>query len=94
MGRGWYVWAMAPKHLRAWLQRNGRTAAWLARELGMARSSVSLWLSGDRVPEGWTRDRIALLTGVAADAWETAEARRRRERARREAARASREVRG
>jgi transcriptional regulator with XRE-family HTH domain len=83
---------MAQKQLKTWLAREGRSAAWLASQLGMSRSVVSYWLTGARTPEHWTRERIEAVTGVPARAWESTSerrARRERERCARRAARLS-----
>jgi transcriptional regulator with XRE-family HTH domain len=83
---------MAQKQLKTWLEKNGRSAAWLAKRLGMSRSVVSYWLTGSRTPEMWTRERIESVTGVPASGWESGperKARKEREKRERVAARLS-----
>lgn len=64
---------MAIDQLKSWLDREGRTAAWLAKRCEMSRSSVSYWLRGLRVPAPAVRERLAMLSrgAVPARGWET-----------------------
>lgn len=67
------VWRMAKKtageRVRAFLEANGKTQAWLADELQVARESVWRWLEGQRTPGAYHAGRIADLTGVEVTAW-------------------------
>lgn len=64
---------MATDKLKTWLDKEGRTAAWLAKRCEMSRGSVSYWLRGLRVPSPEVRERLAMLSrgAVPARGWET-----------------------
>ena len=46
---------------------NGRSNAELARELGCARASITMYLKGERVPSNMTLHLMALCLGVQPD---------------------------
>ena len=60
--------------LAQWLtEGEGRSQVLLAGWLGINSSSVSLWVSGRSRPDPHFRRALALLLGIAEDAWFTAE---------------------
>lgn len=61
----------APAALTAWLDREERGKSWLARKLGVNRSTVWRWERGDCLPDTAARAMVETLTGgaVPASAW-------------------------
>lgn len=52
---------ITPQELTEWLSRHGHTATWLARELGVAKATVSRWLNGHQAIPGPETALIRLL---------------------------------
>ena len=52
---------ITPQELTDWLSRHGHTATWLARELGVAKATVSRWLNGHQAIPGPETALIRLL---------------------------------
>ena len=59
----------APEMLREWLETEGRKQLWLAAQLPVDRSRISLWVKGKRLPHPVNRRRIQEITGIPADLW-------------------------
>ena len=53
------------QQLIEWLERNERSAAWLARRLDVSRETVSAWLSGEFSPSAARAAQIEEITGGA-----------------------------
>lgn len=49
--------------IKQWLQNEGKTQNWLARELGVDKSTVSLWLKDPQRSRRWAVDIIRLSGG-------------------------------
>lgn len=47
------------KNLHAQIKRSGKTKTQVAKDLGVSRAALSLWLSGDSFPTGDRLDEIA-----------------------------------
>ena len=48
--------------LTEWLERNERSAAWLARRLEVSRETVSAWLAGEYSPSAVRAQQIEEIT--------------------------------
>ena len=59
----------AQDQLHAWIRMEGRKIGWLADQVGVNRSTLSLWLNGHQTPHPAFRKRVEEITGVDADAW-------------------------
>lgn len=59
----------AHDELRAWCERNGRTAAEVAKMLGVTRPQVSHLQTGARKPSLALATRIQALTGIPVTSW-------------------------
>lgn len=59
----------APEEIEAWLSAEGRKKEWLAKQLGVHRTTLSQWLGGTYRPEETKRLKIQEICGVAPDAW-------------------------
>jgi antitoxin component HigA of HigAB toxin-antitoxin module len=55
--------------VRRWLRKHGRTQGWLAAQLGVSRSLISLILSRRRVPTLKLAFQIQERTGVSAQSF-------------------------
>jgi len=62
----------AGKRLEKWLTKEGRTKAWLARELKVAPAVLWRWMAGKQVPRVDFATRIQSITasGVPTGAWQ------------------------
>ena len=49
-------------HLRDWLEREGLSIAWVARQLGVHAPDVSKWINGRGAPHLWYAQQIHVLT--------------------------------
>lgn len=49
--------------LSDWLEKNERSASWLARKVGVSRQTVSVWLAGGCMPSLERAMRIEKITG-------------------------------
>jgi len=57
------------RRLKAYLERTGRSQAWLAGQLKISQPSVSEWLVGESRPKLFLRAVIATLALIAPDEW-------------------------
>lgn len=57
------------RRLGLWLRENGRSGAWLAREMGVDCSTVNMWANGTRWPQFSTLRELCLVTGESAEWW-------------------------
>ena len=55
---------MAQTKIRLWCAQDGRKLGWLARQVPVASSSFSRWMTGRIVPSAVYRHRLADLTGI------------------------------
>lgn len=55
---------------------SARTQQWLAGEIGVNQSTVSLLLRGKLRPTALLREKIQLVAGIPLDLWHTAKERR------------------
>lgn len=49
--------------LYEWLEQEGRQRKWLARKIGVSRSTISHWISGARRPSAQHRQQLEALVG-------------------------------
>lgn len=50
--------------IRVWLARKGKDQRWLAKQVRVSESLLSLFLDGKRIPKVKLADRIEAITGV------------------------------
>lgn len=53
--------------LQAWIEANGKSQAWLARELGKSQSMVNKICRGQRTVSRPVAEQIAAITGLPMD---------------------------
>jgi len=53
--------SISPEEIKIWLSRQGRTATWLAGEMGVDKATVSRWLGGRRPVPGPESRLLRLL---------------------------------
>lgn len=56
--------SLAGELIRLWCAQDGRKLGWLARQVPVASSSFSRWMTGRIVPSAVYRHRLADLTGI------------------------------
>ena len=49
--------------LQDWLDREERTAKWMASQIGSTRPMLSRWMRGHKVPHLWYVQRVHRVTG-------------------------------
>lgn len=54
-----------PERLAAFMEKRGKTQDWLAEQLGVTASYVSLLLAGKRTPSLDIATKIERITGIA-----------------------------
>ena len=59
----------ARDQIEAWLDAEGRKKIWLAKQVGVDRTTLSQWLSGAYRPSEDSRVKIHAICGVHPDAW-------------------------
>ena len=59
----------AAEQIEAWLSKEGRKKEWLAKQLGVHRTTLSQWLCGAYRPDEHRRVKLHELCGVTPDAW-------------------------
>lgn len=55
---------LAQQSIKDWSKHTGRRLGWLAKQIPCTQTSLSRWLSGNRVPGAVYRNRLAEVTGI------------------------------
>ena len=55
---------MAQTQIHLWCAQDGRKLGWIAKQIPVASSSFSRWMTGRFVPSAVYRHRIADITGI------------------------------
>jgi len=59
----------AREQIEAWLAAEGRKKMWLARQVGVDRTTLSQWLAGAYRPGEESRTKLHQICGVHPEAW-------------------------
>jgi plasmid maintenance system antidote protein VapI len=59
----------AREQIEEWLASEGRKKGWLAKQIGVDRTTLSQWLAGSYRPGEASRIKLQQLCGVHPDTW-------------------------